>query len=868
LPARRADVTRGARPSKLAALMRVRLPDLPIVAALPALLEALARGRRIVVEAPPGAGKSTLVPLAMLETPWLGDGRILMLEPRRVATRAVAARMAALLHEPLGATVGFRTRLERRVGPQTRIEVITEGILTRMLQDDAALEGTACVIFDEFHERSLQADLGLALCLDSQRHLREDLRLIVMSATLDGARLERLLGDSQTVSASGRSYEVTTRFVAPPSGTNPGADELESRVCNATVAALEAHDGDALVFLPGGREVRRTVERLAARLPDDIDIVPLYGELGAAAQDQALQPSAPGRRRVIVATNIAETSLTIEGVRIVIDGGFERRPRFDPATGMSRLDTVRISRASADQRRGRAGRMGTGLCVRLWSESVHETLPAHAPAEILEADLAPLALELALWGCPDPAGLRWLDAPPSSTWSQAHTLLRELHAINDGDRITVHGRRMARLGVHPRLSHMIVRGEELGLASLAVRIAALLSERDAVRAARERDPDLRTRLDLLDGAGRASVAIDESALSQVRRACEQIERRRRESADRQRHEHGTAAPAADEAAGLLLAFAYPDRIGQARPDAPGVYLLSGGRGARFRDATALARSEFVVAATLDAGARDARIDLAAPLDRAMLERHLAHSISTHDVVEWDPRAGAVIAQRERRLGALIIGRAALADGSADAVLREMLKGVRTLGIDALPWTSELRAWRSRVQWLRSLDQGGTDEWPDLDDATLLATLEDWLAPWLDGVSRREHLARIDLSTALRSRLDRAQQRRLDELAPTHLTVPSGSRVAVDYSGTTPSISVRLQEVFGLMESPRLAGGRAPVTIELLSPARRPVQVTRDLASFWQRGYAEVRRELKGRYPKHYWPEDPHAATPTQRVRPK
>jgi ATP-dependent RNA helicase HrpB len=860
--------------------MRPELPTLPITSTLPALLEAMSSERRVILEAPPGAGKSTLAPIALLDADWARGGTLLMLEPRRVAARAVAARMAALLGEPLGATVGFRTRLDRNVGPHTRLEVITEGILTRRLQDDPALEGTACVIFDEFHERSLQADLGLALCLDAQEHLRETLRVLVMSATLDGQRLAQLLAPAKTVCATHRGHAVETRYVPAPVARS-ASDDLERPVCATALRALDEHEGDVLAFLPGAREIRRVTEQLLTAVPRSVDVVPLYGELGPAAQDQALRAAAPGRRKTIVATNIAETSLTIEGVRVVVDSGYERRPRFDPNTGMSRLDTVRISRASADQRRGRAGRTAPGVCYRLWSESVDATLVAHSPPEIIETDLTPLALELAAWGCNDPHSLKWLDPPPDATLAQARDLLRSLEAIDEHDRITALGRRMARLAVHPRLAHMIVRSEALGLAPLALRIAAVLTERDFVRGLlRSRDPDLRARLDALERDTAAiPTSIDAQALRQVRRSVEQLERRWQSV--RARKDSASTAPAAssrapstheppierDVATGLLLAFAYPDRIGCSRTDGSGLYLLSGGRGARFVDPTALARSEFIVAATLDAGDREARIQLAAPLERALIDRYLADATSVRDVVEWNPRSAAVVAQRERRLGALTIDTSPLADTPHEPLEREMLRGIRALGLEALPWTRDLQQWRARIALLRSLDGGAVGEWPDVSDAALTATLESWLAPWLEGVSRREHLARIDLRAALGSLLDFQQQRRLEQLAPTHLVVPSGSRISLDYTSGQPMLSVRLQEVFGLLESPKIAGGM-PVTLELLSPARRPVQVTRDLASFWQRGYAEVRKELKGRYPKHYWPQDPFAATPTRRVRPK
>ena len=722
-----------------------------MVAALPALSTALETHTRVIVEAPPGAGKSTLVPLHLLDADWTRGKRIVLLEPRRVAARAVAARMATLLREPLGATVGFRTRLERVIGPHTRIEVITEGILTRTLQADPSLDGIACVIFDEFHERSLQADLGLALCLDAQEHLRTDLRLLVMSATLDGERLSELLRESATVRATGRQHAVETHWIAPAPHLRAPAEQLGRRVAEAAAAAVARHEGDLLAFLPGAAEIRRAAEHLASGLPPEVDVLPLYGELGTAAQDAALRPAAPGRRKLILATNLAETSLTIEGVRIVIDGGCERRPRFDPNTAMNRLETVRISQASAEQRRGRAGRTAPGICYRLWTESTERSLLPQTPPEILETDLAPLALELAEWGCANPQDLRWLDPPPAAAYAQARELLHELEALDGQGRLTAAGRSMSGLGVHPRLAHMILRGARLGHLTLAVRIAALLSERDILRGvAHERDPDLRVRLDALSDTGPRTAAFDAQAVQRVRQAVTQITKRAR-GVPLPDH----ASPPAltdDDATGLLLAFAYPDRIGRLRDGRVGQYLLSGGRGAQLRDSAALARSEFIVAATLDAGAADARIQLAAPLRREIIDEYLGPAIEDVEIVAWDTRSAAVLAQRERRLGALRLEVATLRTPPADAVAREMIRGIRELGLVALPWTPDLRQWCARVELLRAVEPDAAPAWPDVTEAALLDSLDAWLSPWLERASRREHLERVDLRGALRSLL--------------------------------------------------------------------------------------------------------------------
>ncbi len=852
--------------------MSLQLPSLPIVEVLSSLRVALRAEQTVVLEAPPGAGKSTVVPLALLDEDWLAGRRILLLQPRRLAARAVARRMAQLAESEPGQLVGYRTRLESRVSAATRIEVVTEGILTRMLQADPALENYGCVIFDEFHERNLQSDLGLALSLDVQRNLREDLRLLVMSATLEGIDLQRVAPGVQSIRSLGRMFDVTTHYVgALPAGAGRRAEPIEQRATRAVLRALESDSGDVLVFLPGAAEIRRAVAAIAEAARDaSLLVLPLYGDLEAADQDLALRAAPDGKRKVVVATNIAETSLTIDGVRIVIDAGLERRQRFDPNSGMSRLETVAISRAAADQRRGRAGRTAPGVCYRLWSESAHAALASQAPAEIAEADLAPLVLDLACWGCTDPASLAWLDSPPAATFAQARDLLRRFGAIDEQNRVTAIGRQMAQLAVHPRLAHMIVRAEPLGLRTLACEIAALLAERDPLRTPPgQRDPDLRHRIDVLHGMpAPPGCTIDARALQQARRSLQVLER--------QAGKMGTSRAAAgndiprDASAGLLLAFAYPDRIGLARGGEAGRYLLSNGRGGLLPGPSALARSEVIVAADIDAGEREAKLHLAAPLGRALLERHLDYLITELQEIAWDPRSEAVIAHRVRRLGALTLADHPLPDAGGERTTDAMLQGIRALGLRCLPWTPDLEQWRLRLSLLRaqSGDTSNSSEWPDVSDQALLRTLDVWLAPWLEGFSRRSHLARLDLRGALHGMLDWNQQRRLDELAPTHLVVPSGSRISVDYSGGAPSLAVRLQEVFGWMDSPRIAGGKVPVTLELLSPARRPVQVTRDLASFWARGYAEVRKELKGRYPKHYWPDDPYAATPTRKARPQ
>ena len=836
------------------------LPPLPIDEALPSLIVALARGRRVVLQAPTGAGKSTVVPLVLQQEAWLAGRKILMLEPRRLAARAVAKRMAQLLGESVGKRVGYRTRLDSRVGRETCIEVVTEGILTRMLQDDASLSGYGCVLFDEFHERSMHADLGLALTIESQQTLREDLRLVVMSATLDLQPLARLLDDAPIVTAAGRTFDVTTQYV----GRRPDLD-VESQTTQVLRTALQEGVGDVLCFLPGAAEIRR-VQRLLedGGLEPHVRVLPLYGELGEAAQDAALAAAAPGQRKIVLATSIAETSLTIAGVRIVVDCGLRRYAEFDPVTGMSRLVTGKISQAAADQRRGRAGRLSAGHCYRLWSEGSHAALAPQSEAEILHADLAPLALELADWGAVDALSLRWLDRPPAAHLAQARDLLRRLEAIDAHDRITAHGRRLARIGAHPRLAHMLCSAAALGAARLACDLAAILSERDILRAAPgARDADVRLRVAALNAANHglpAGISADARALAQAARR----------SAEWRREFAGDIADTADPdtATGLLLALAYPDRIARARGDGRR-YLLANGRGAAFGEPQGLANSAFIVAAELDGAEREARIFLGAPVELADLERSFTAQIDERSEILWDTREQAVRAQRERHLGALVLSAEDLAAPSPAAVAAAALHGLRLMGVAALPWTSDLRQFQARVALMIRCAVPAPAPWPHIGDAALLADLEQWAPPWILGFTRREHFTRLDLGNALRSRLTHAQRGALDREAPTHLTVPSGSSVPIDYlDGDNPTVSVRLQEMFGLTATPCIALGRVPLLLKLLSPAGRPVQVTRDLVSFWNHGYHEVRKELKGRYPKHYWPEDPHAAQPTRRARPR
>jgi len=844
---------------------------LPIDAALPALREVFARGPSAVLQAPPGAGKSTVVPLALLDEPWAQGKRILMLEPRRLAARAVAQRMAQTLGESVGRTVGYRMRMDTRVSRDTRIEVVTEGVLTRMLQNDPALEGVAAVIFDEFHERSLQADLGLALVLDARENLAPELKILIMSATLDGEAVARLLGEAPIVTSEGRMFPVESRFAAKGAPLLPGpplagsGDTPEKVTAQLVKRALREESGDVLVFLPGAREIRRLQGLIESNDEAPVRVLPLFGELSSEDQDAALTPSAPGSRKVVLATNIAETSLTIQGVRVVVDSGLVRRSMFDPSTGMSRLETQRISRASADQRQGRAGRTEPGVCYRAWSEGAHRSLAPFTPPEIVETDLIPLALELASWGTRDAGALRWLDPPPPAMLASARDVLQRLGALDTDGRITAHGREMASIGVHPRFAHMLLRARAMGRLALAADLAALLSERDLLRGAGSaRDADIRTRIEIMRGEG-SPAGIDRFGLQRARRAARDLVR--------QVEGPGSASTYGAEDVGVVLAFAYPDRIGRRRPGADGRFTLANGRGAYFAEPQGLAKQELIVAVDLDDRERDARILLAAPLTRSEIEEHLSERLRRVESVEWSSREQAVVARRTLQLDSIVLEEKPLPQIPVEAARAAMLVGIRELGIEALPWNREARDLQARIEFVRKLHGpdssrgNAANSWPAVSDADLAATVETWLAPWLDDVTRKEHIARISLIDVLRSLLTWDQQRELDAIAPTHLQVPTGSQIRIDYlDQSAPAISVRLQEVFGLDATPRIGNGRIPVTFKLLSPAQRPVQVTRDLAGFWRGSYADVRKDMRGRYPKHYWPENPLEAQPTRGVR--
>ena len=840
---------------------------LPIDSLLPALRDALSVRHEAVLEAPPGAGKTTRVPLALLDAPWLAGQKILMLEPRRLAARAAAERLASELGERVGETVGYRIRLDSKAGPNTRIEVVTEGILARRLQHDPALDGVGLVIFDEFHERSLDADLALALTLNGRAMFRgadsgeAPLKVLLMSATLEGERLAALLDEAPVLRSEGRMFPVDIRWGAP----FQAGEWIEPRVLQTLQQALADESGSLLVFLPGQAEIRRVAEQLGEALNgrDDILLCPLHGELELSAQRAAIEPAPAGKRKVVLATNIAETSLTIDGVRVVVDAGLARVPRFDPVSGMTRLDTQRISRASATQRAGRAGRLQPGACYRLWSQAQHEQLSAYSSAEILQADLSGLALQLLRWGV-TPQELSWLDVPPPAAYAQALDLLGRLGALDERDALNIHGQAMAELPSHPRIAHLLLRGQALGLGELACDLAALLSERDILRGG---GADLHSRITLLSGESRAA----RSAQGGVQRA-RQLAKQFHGLIKNRPVTQAVSDPEHPRWLGCLLAFAYPDRIAQQRRAGGADYRLANGRAAQFGEADALMKHEWLVVADLGSrqGQREERIYLAADLDPALFVGELAEQVQTLEVLDWDEREGVLRAERQRKVGELVLERQALAALDEAARGRALVGLVRRKGLELLPWTPELRQWQARVALLRELDiqQQGQSEWPDLSDTALLASLEHWLTPFLSKVNRLSHFANLDLPSILQTLLPWPLPQRLDELAPRALSVPSGSRIAIDYTENPPVLAVRLQELFGLAATPRIAGGRLGLKLHLLSPARRPVQVTQDLASFWANTYLEVKKDLKGRYPKHYWPDDPLIAEPTARAKPR
>lgn len=833
--------------------------SLPIQHVLPSVKQILSRETRLILSAPPGAGKTTGVPPALLDEPWLEGRKMILLEPRRLAARTAAQRIASLLGETVGRTVGYRIRLESRVGPATRIEIVTEGILTRLLQNDPMLEGIGLVIFDEFHERSLHADLGLALCLDAQGGLRQDLRVMVMSATLDTEAVSRLLSDAPVVESQGRMFPVETRCSVDTLSGDPVRD------ATATILkALREETGSILVFLPGAGEIRSVYRRLGdAGLESSIVVVPLYGALGREAQTNAIAPPPPGVRKVVLATSIAETSLTIEGVRIVIDTGLMRVPRFDVRSAMTRLMTIPVSRDSADQRRGRAGRTEPGVCYRLWPRERHAALLERSTPDILAADLASLALELAAWGVTDPAVLSWIDSPPKAAFAQARDLLLELGAVDQGGRITDHGKKMTAFGLHPRLSHMLLSAKERGMGAVACEIAAILGERDFFNKGPEGvDADLRLRLEVLRGTqgNGASDLFGMKVDKELRRMVGKTA-----AALKQRLNCGNEPGRVDDA-GIVLSFAYPDRIAVRRAEKDPRFLLSNGRGAYLVNPEPISAEDYLAVADLDGDRQEARIFLGAPVSFENLAKYFKERIFERERIEWDRRSQAVTACRQVLLGKAVLKTLPLKEPEPDRVAAAMCDGIRQMGMETLPWTKQLRTWQARVLLMNKLNAEGMP-WPDVTNSYLLETLETWLLSYLSGISRRDQLSRLDLKRALFSLLSWKQQAALDRLAPTHIMVPSGSRIPISYTnGEAPVLAVRLQEMFGALDTPVIAGGELPLLLHLLSPAGRPVQITRNLKSFWDTTYFEVKKDLMGRYPKHHWPDNPLVAAPTNRVK--
>ncbi|WP_353643758.1 ATP-dependent helicase HrpB [Mesorhizobium sp. WSM2239] len=821
------------------------LPDLPVTAALPALLQALERFGKAVLVAPPGAGKTTLAPLALLDTPWLGGGKILLLEPRRLAARAAARRMAELLGEDVGGTVGYAMRMERRVSAATRILVVTEGVLARTILDDPELPGVSAVLFDEFHERSLDGDFGLALALDVQGGLRPDLRLLVMSATLDGARVARLLGEAPVIESQGRSFPVDIRYDERPAGV-----PVEDAMAKAIREALASEPGSVLAFLPGQREIERTAERLQGRLGADIDVAPLYGMLDGKAQDAAIRPPPPGRRKVVLATSIAETSITIDGVRVVIDSGLSRLPKYEPSTGLTRLETVRVSRASADQRAGRAGRTQPGVAIRLWRAEQTAALPAFTPPEILEADLSSLVLDCAAFGVADPASLAFLDPPPAPALAEARALLADLDAIDAAGRLTPSGEAMRKLALPVRLAHMVADAAKEGHTLAAAMLAVLVTERGLGGDS----ADLERRLMRFRG--------DKSPRATAARQL--AERLARQAGGARTAPHAGGGEQISPPIGSLLVHAWPDRVAKAR-GARGRFVLANGSGAMLDEADPLAGEAFIVVADLKGKAQNARIAAAAAVPIGEIREALRARISRQVDSSFDPEKRAVRVRETERLGAIVLSERMLPPPTGAEADRAILDALRAHGLALLPWSREAETLRHRLQWLH---RGIGAPWPDVSDEALLASLDDWLAPFLPGEASFQRLDAGVLHAGLMSLVPHDLQRKIASLAPTHFDAPSGSRVPVRYDGEWPVLAIRVQELFGLDRHPTIAGGTVPLTLELLSPAHRPIQTTRDLPGFWRGSWADVRSEMRGRYPKHFWPEDPASAEATPRAKPR
>ncbi|MBB2972119.1 ATP-dependent helicase HrpB [Mesorhizobium sp. RMAD-H1] len=813
------------------------LPDLPVTRILPALDEALASHASAVLVAPPGAGKTTLVPIHLLEAEWRGDGMIVLLEPRRLAARAAARRMAALLGEEPGETVGYRMRLETKTSPRTRILVVTEGVFARMILDDPDLKGVAAVLFDEFHERSLDADFGLALALDVQAALRPDLKLVVMSATLDGARVARLLNDAPVIESEGRSFPIDIRY-----RERKPDERIEDAMARAIREALAEEAGSILAFLPGQGEIERTARLLEDRLPADAILAPLYGAMEGRDQDAAIRPAPQGKRKVALATSVAETSITIDGVRVVIDSGLARLPKYEPATGLTRLETVRASRAAVDQRAGRAGRTEPGIAIRLWHSGQTAALPPFTPPEILEADLSGLVLDCAAWGVADPATLAFLDPPPAPALAEARTLLKRLGAFDGDGRLTADGEAMRALALPARLAHMIVAAARRGEAGRAAELAVLLTER---------------------GLGGNDVDLD-VRLSRFRSDRSDRAQRARGLAKRLASAVPSVSSGEISSAGRLLLDAYPDRIAKAR-GAAGQYLLANGRGGEVDPALPLSRAPWLIVADLTGRAERARILAAAEVSEEEIRAVLGPRVESGRQIVYDPEKNALRAREATRIGAIALSEKQLPAPTGEEADRGVIEAVRRHGLAILPWSKEAQTLRRRLGWLH---RGLGDPWPSMEDDHLMAALEDWLLPFLTGEARLDRIPPSALANGLRSLVPYDLQRRIDALAPTHFEVPTGSHIPIRYDAEEPVIAVRVQELFGLAAHPAIADGKVPLLLELLSPAHRPIQITRDLPGFWRGSWADVRADMRGRYPRHVWPEDPLAADPTRRAKPR
>jgi ATP-dependent helicase HrpB len=856
---------------------RPGISDLPVVSVLGQLDQALEEKGRALLAAPPGAGKTSLVPLSLMDRPWVKNRKIIMLEPRRLAARACAGHMASLLGETPGQRIGYQVRMERCIGPDTQVEIVTEGILTRRLQSDPGLDGVGLVIFDEFHERHLHGDLALALSLDSAEGFAEDLRIAVMSATMDTQALSNILGNAPVISSQGKTWPVDTIYVAPhnnkgASGARPGWAGILPTCLKTVVKAVACHDGDILVFLPGAAAIRTLAEKLNEKFKQDpaVKVIPLFGTLSFKEQKAAIEPATPGTRKIVIATPIAETSLTIQGIRVVVDSGLVNQPEFSPGRGMTRLVTRPVSKASADQRRGRAGRTAPGTCYRLWPQYIHQGLVPFNRPEILNADLAHLVLELALWGVRDPFELKWLDPPPTGAVSAAKNLLVSLNALDHDGVITPHGREMLTAGIHPRQAHMILRAKAMDHGFLGCCLSALVEEKDIVTFEHgRRDPDIVLRLEILakpsqSKSQKSRVPTRERALSilaQARRLAGLF---------------GIQGRDMDvNAAGRVLAQAFPDRVAVQRKAGSLSFLTANGNGVFFDTQSTLSAREFIVAVAVDGQVKNARIFLAAALDRADLGNDFPATLETQNIVDWDQGSRAVKAVRQTLFGRVVVSQTALPAPDPEAVQSAMIRGIGQNGLQTLDWQKKTMNFRHRVIFLKNLAPGKAEfaQLPDMGDQRLTETLAEWLGPFLSGISSAAGLKRVDLDGAIKAIFTWDQLKIVDRHAPTHIQVPSGSNIPIRYADkngplASPVLAVRIQELFGMTTTPVIAAGQTPLTLHLLSPASRPVQITSDLAHFWTHTYQEVKKDLMGRYPKHYWPQDPHTAQATSRAKPK